>query len=188
MDCIGSAVFCRCSAAGRVRCFRHLGSTLEKAPWHIHAKIHFHQPEGARGFPGSLFNYRRAVLLLRRQHDYPLNCVMNMDQTMLRFDMLSQRTSDKKGCRQVRTKTTRAEKTGVHCSLVCCSRWDKVPSNDRLQGTEWPDPSTGLPAAAGVRQRPSSCHEKWVDDSRGSDGMDQGNPGQGRRPPIVGAG
>ena len=53
MDFIGSAVFCRCSAAGQVHCFRHVGSTLEKASWHIHAKIHFHQPKGARGFPGS---------------------------------------------------------------------------------------------------------------------------------------
>ena len=79
-------------------------------------------------------------------------------------------------------------KNRVHCSLVCCSRWDKVPSNDRLQGKERPDPSTGLSAAAGARQRPSSCHEKWVDDSRGSDGMDQANPGQGRLPLIVGAG
>ena len=43
-------------------------------------------------------------------------------------------------------------------------------------------------AAAGARQRQSSCHEKWVDDWRGSDGMDQANPRQGRRPPIVSAG
>ena len=71
---------------------------------------------------------RRAVLLLQRQHDYPLNCVMNMDQTMLRFDMLPQRTNDKKGCRQVRTKTTRAEKRGFTVALFLAADGAKFPS------------------------------------------------------------
>ena len=105
-----------------------MGSTLEKASWHIHAKIHFHQPEGARGFPGSLFNYRRAVLLLRRQHDYALNCVINMDQTILRFDMLPQWTNAKKGCRQVRTKTTRAEKRGFTVALFVAADGTNFPA------------------------------------------------------------
>ena len=79
-------------------------------------------------FRDLLFNYRRAVLMLRRQHDYPLNCVMNIDQTMLRFDMLPQRTNDKKGCRQVRTKTTRAEKRGFTVTLFVAADGTKFPA------------------------------------------------------------
>ena len=66
--------------------------------------------------------------MLQRQHDYPLNCVMNMDQTMLRFGMLPQRTNDKKGCRQVRTKTTRAEKRGFTVALFVAADGTKFPA------------------------------------------------------------
>ena len=61
-------------------------------------------------FEEHLFNFRVSVLRLRNQHDYPLRFIQNMDQTIVRFDMVPSRTSDQKGVKQMRTKTTNAPK------------------------------------------------------------------------------
>ena len=128
MDCIGSAVF-----AGALQLDGFVASDKWVQRWKKRHGISTRRSTSiSQKVPGDfrdlLFNYRRAALLLRRQHDYPLNCVMNMDQTMLRFDMLPQRTSAKKGCRQVRTKTTRVEKRGFTVALFVAADGTNVPA------------------------------------------------------------
>ena len=106
---------------------------------------------------------------------------------MLRFDMLPQWTNGKKGCRQVRTKTTRAEKRGFTAALFVAADGTKFPAMivfKERNGQIPPRVYQQLQVPDNVRVHAT----RWGDDSRGSDGMDQANPGQGRRPPIVGAG
>lgn len=79
-------------------------------------------------FEQQLFDFRRAVLRLRHRHMYPLWDIMNMDQTMVRFDMVPSRTNNRKGMKQVRTKTTKAEKRGFTVALLAAADGTKLPA------------------------------------------------------------
>ena len=61
-------------------------------------------------FEEQLFQFRRNILWLRHLHDYLLSNIFNMDQTMVRFDMLPSRTNNQKGVKHIRIKSTKAEK------------------------------------------------------------------------------
>ena len=47
---------------------------------------------------------------LRSQHNFPLNLVGNMDETPMYFDMVPGSTVEKKGAKEVRVRSTEAEK------------------------------------------------------------------------------
>ncbi|KAK7097631.1 hypothetical protein V1264_004579 [Littorina saxatilis] len=75
-----------------------------------------------------LLAFRRSVLRPRLRNLYPLIHILNMDQTMVRFDMLPKRTNDTKGAKIVRTKTTRAEKRGFTVALLVAADGTKFPA------------------------------------------------------------
>ena len=79
-------------------------------------------------FEQHLFNFRVSVLRLRNQHDYPLRFIQNMDLTMVCFDMVPSHTNERKGMKQVRTKTTNASKQGFTVALYASADGVKSPA------------------------------------------------------------
>ncbi|KAL8613834.1 hypothetical protein ACOMHN_029691 [Nucella lapillus] len=79
-------------------------------------------------FEDQLLAFRWSVLRLRLRNLYPLIHILNMDQTMVRFDMLPNRTNNTKGAKIVRTKTTRAKKRGFTVALLVAAYGTKFPA------------------------------------------------------------
>ncbi|KAL8566227.1 hypothetical protein ACOMHN_063117 [Nucella lapillus] len=79
-------------------------------------------------FEDQLLEFRRNVLRIRHRHGYPLSNIMNMDQTMVRFDMMPARTNKKKCAKQVRIKSTKAEKRGFTVALTAAADGTKLPA------------------------------------------------------------
>ncbi|KAL8625059.1 hypothetical protein ACOMHN_012068 [Nucella lapillus] len=79
-------------------------------------------------FEDQLLEFRRNVLRLRHRHGYPLSNIMNIDQMMVRFDMMPARTNNKKGAKQVRIKSTKAEKRGFTVALTAAADGTKLPA------------------------------------------------------------
>lgn len=73
-----------------------------------------------------LMSFHKFVLSLRRQHEYPLSDIFNMDETPLRFDMPETRTLSFAGEKTVHIKTTGAEKRGFTCVLTVAADGSKV--------------------------------------------------------------
>ncbi|KAL8573041.1 hypothetical protein ACOMHN_010471 [Nucella lapillus] len=80
-------------------------------------------------FEDQLLEFQQNVLRLRHHHGYPLSNIMNMDQTMVRFDMMPACTNNKKGVKQVRIKSTNAEKRGFTVALTAAADATKLPAN-----------------------------------------------------------
>ncbi|KAL8593325.1 hypothetical protein ACOMHN_009978 [Nucella lapillus] len=79
-------------------------------------------------FEDQLLAFRWSVLRLRLHNLYPLIHILNMDQTMVRLDMLPNRTNNTKGAKIVRTKTTRAEKRGFTVALLVAADGTTFPA------------------------------------------------------------
>ena len=63
-----------------------------------------------------LHTFRKTIIIARKTHKIEPLDIVNMDQTMCRFDMPPSRTNNKKGEKTIHIKTTRAEKKGLHSS------------------------------------------------------------------------
>ncbi len=63
----------------------------------------------------------------RQKYDYPKELIGNKDETPIYFDMVPSRTLDKKGVKEVRVKTTGAEKRRVTVVLACTASGKTLP-------------------------------------------------------------
>ena len=79
-------------------------------------------------FEEQLLHFRRNILRLCHRHMYALGQMLNMDQTMVRFDMPPNRTNGIKGSMRVRIKTTEAEKRGFTVALCAAADGSKLPA------------------------------------------------------------
>ena len=52
------------------------------------------------------------VRVLRKLHNYPLNLIINMDETPMYMDMVPENTISKKGVKEVRVRSSGSEKKG----------------------------------------------------------------------------
>ena len=64
---------------------------------------------------------------LREAHKFENTMVINMDETPMYFDMPSSHTVHKKGCREVRIRSTGAEKRRLTVILACTASGDMLP-------------------------------------------------------------
>ena len=67
------------------------------------------------------------VKKLREMHHFPDTMVINMDETPMHFDMPGSHTVHKKGCREVRIRSTGAEKCRLTVILACIAAGDILP-------------------------------------------------------------
>ena len=74
------------------------------------------------------FSPSAAVMTIRRTKRISPSNIINMDQTMCRFDMPLSRTNSKKGEKTVRIKPTRAEKKGFIVALAATAEGQKLPA------------------------------------------------------------
>ena len=58
-----------------------------------------------------IIKFQRFVIRHRRQHNYQLSCIGNMDETPVYMDMLPHKTVNKKGANIVLIKSTGHEKS-----------------------------------------------------------------------------
>ena len=79
-------------------------------------------------FEDQLMDYRQNILRLRHRHQYNKRDILNMDQTMVRFDMAPRRTNERKGAKHVRIKTTKGEKRGFTVALCAAADGGKLPA------------------------------------------------------------
>ena len=71
---------------------------------------------------------------LRQRHDFPVELIGNMDETPLYFDMVPSRTLEKKGAKEVRVKTTGAEKRRITVVLACTASGKTLPPMITFKG------------------------------------------------------
>lgn len=62
----------------------------------------------------------------RKCHNYELQCIGNMDETPVCFDMPAARTMEKKGTKTVLVKTTDLKKSRFTVTLACLADGTKL--------------------------------------------------------------
>ena len=66
-----------------------------------------------------LESFLTQVIALRARHQYPLDLIINMDETPMYFDMVPQRTINKKGAGDVQIRSSGAEKRRLTIAVTC---------------------------------------------------------------------
>ena len=74
------------------------------------------------------FTLQKIVITIRKAESIGPADIINMDQTICRFDMPPSRTNNKRGERTIRIKTTRAEKKGFTVALAATASGKKFPA------------------------------------------------------------
>ena len=74
-----------------------------------------------------LESFMKQVKELRKAHSFSPDMIINMDETLLYFDMPASRTVNKKGERQIRVKSTGAEKRCFTVILACTASGVMLP-------------------------------------------------------------
>ena len=69
-----------------------------------------------------------SIIGIQKAKDILPSHIINMDQTMCRFDMLSSQTNNVRGSRTIRIKTTKAEKKGFTVALAATAAGAKLPA------------------------------------------------------------
>ena len=69
----------------------------------------------------------KQVKQLRKAHSFSPELIINMDETPLYFDMPVSRTINNRGARQVRVKSTGAEKRRFTVILACTASGKMLP-------------------------------------------------------------
>ena len=77
-------------------------------------------------YADQLHTFRKSVITIRKAESIGPAGIINMDQTMCRFDMPPSRTNNKRGERTIRIKTTRAEKKGFTVALAATASGKKL--------------------------------------------------------------
>ncbi len=79
-----------------------------------------------RDHEDKLDSFQKFILQLRKQHDYPLSHIYNMDETPMRFDMPPTHTLHPTGDKTVHIKTTNSEKRGFTAILTISADGTKL--------------------------------------------------------------
>lgn len=84
----------------------------------------------AQGLPPNyeekLVQFQQFIIKQRRAHNYPLHLVGNMDESLIQFDMPSNRTVSKIGEKTVKIRTTGNEKNRLTVVLTCTGDGSKL--------------------------------------------------------------
>jgi len=75
----------------------------------------------------ALMAFRRHIIHLRQEQDYALRHIVNMDQTMARFDMTYSTTNNVRGERTIRIGNTGGRKKGFTVALAASADGYKLP-------------------------------------------------------------
>ena len=75
-----------------------------------------------------LESFLNEVRILRTQYSYPLDMIINMDETPMFFDMVPGKTVGKKGVKEVRVRSSGAEKRRLTVVLSCAASGDMLPA------------------------------------------------------------
>ena len=73
-----------------------------------------------------IVQFHRFVINLRKEHNYPLHVIANMDKTPMTFDMPLNRTIHNTGEKIIKIRTTRNEKNRVTVVLTCAGDGSKL--------------------------------------------------------------
>uniref|UniRef100_A0A5S6QGU9 DDE-1 domain-containing protein n=1 Tax=Trichuris muris TaxID=70415 RepID=A0A5S6QGU9_TRIMR len=73
-----------------------------------------------------LFAFQRHVINLRKEHQFPMSCIGNMDETPMNFDMVGNKTVDSKGVKTVVIRSTGHEKARFTVVLSCMADGTKL--------------------------------------------------------------
>ena len=73
-------------------------------------------------------DFQQLIIRKRREHDYTLANIGNMDETMCRFDMAPRQTNNLRGERDVRIATCGGGKKGFTVCLTACANGTKLPA------------------------------------------------------------
>ena len=79
-------------------------------------------------FADKLLDLRERIITIRKANDIGPSGIINMDQTMCRFDMPPSYTNSVRGSKTIRIKTTRAEKKGFTIALAATAAGEKLPA------------------------------------------------------------
>ena len=73
-------------------------------------------------------DFCRSIIKVRKAHKIDPSGIINMDQTMVHFDMPRSKTNHLRGKKDIRIKTTRAEKKGFTVALAATASGEKLPA------------------------------------------------------------
>ena len=79
-------------------------------------------------FREHLMGFRRHIIHLREEKEYHLRHIVNMDQTMVRFDMPYNSTNNVRGEKTVRIANTGGRKKGFTVALSACADGHMLPA------------------------------------------------------------
>ena len=71
-------------------------------------------------------NFHKFVIGMRQKYNFPLSNIGNMDETPMNFDMISNRTVERKGVKTVQLRSTDHEKTRFTVVLTCMADGTKL--------------------------------------------------------------
>ena len=98
------------------------------------------------------------VKVLRETHKFPNSLIINMDETPVYFDMPASTTVNKKGCREVRIRSTGAEKRRFTVILACTAAGDMLPPMVIFKGKRALK-TLRIPAGVVVRVQPKGWND-----------------------------
>lgn len=78
-------------------------------------------------YENKIIAFHKYVINARKETDYELGQIGNMDEVPLTFDVVSNRTVDVKGSKTITIKTSGHEKTHYTAVLSCCADGTKLP-------------------------------------------------------------
>ena len=73
-----------------------------------------------------IVRFHRYIIDRRKEHNFPLHLIANMDETPLTFDMPPNRTVNNTGEKTIKIRTTGNEKNRVTVVLACCGDGSKL--------------------------------------------------------------
>ena len=79
-------------------------------------------------YEDKLQQFRKVIIRTRKAKNIDPKDIINMDQTMVRFDMPSRHTNEIRGKKTVRVKTTGAQKKGFTVALAATASGGKLPA------------------------------------------------------------
>ena len=80
-----------------------------------------------------IVRFHRYIIDLRKEHNYPLHVIANMDETPLTFDMPPNRTINNSGEKTIKIRTTGNEKNRITVVLTCAGDGSKLIESSFLK-------------------------------------------------------
>ena len=112
-------------------------------------------------------NFQKFIISARKDYDYPLLAIGNMDETPMTFDLPGNRTVEVKGCKTVSVRTCGAEKQHFTVVLSCLADGTKLKPMCIFKRKTMPKEK--LPSGVLVCVHPKGWMDenlvkKWLDD------------------------